>query len=220
MLAVTHMDILAIETSTARGSLALWRGGRLVDVREFQAERTHNSALFAPLGALMDQLEMLQLVVVGTGPGSYTGVRVGIAAAIGISLAREVPLIGSPSVCALADAIGMERYAVCGDARRGAWWWAEVHRGTLTAAPAVGTLEETAALAAAWNGRVFTADAVSPPFCAATVSWPKAEILAASAAGLSEKAVARLAAVPVEPLYLRAPFVTVSKKPVFATAKN
>ena len=210
------MDILALETSNPRGSVALWREGRLVDVRGFQSDRGHNSVLFAPLEAVLRQVEELELIVCGTGPGSYSGVRVGIAAALGLSLARGVPLIGISSLAALAHADGLERFAVCGDARRGAWWWSEVGSSRLPAVPETGTQEEIAARAAAWSGLVFTTDAAAPPFCQATVTFPKAELLAAAAAGLSEQAIARLAAQPVEPVYLSAPFVTMSKQPVFA----
>lgn len=211
-----NMDILAIESSAPRGSLALWRDGRLLDVREFQSERAHNAVLFAPLEAVLRQAEELEFIVCGTGPGSYSGVRVGIAAAIGVSLARSVPLIGMPSICALSQAQGLDRYAVCGDARRGAWWWSVVENGTLVEPPVAAPLDETAALAAAWSGQIFTVDAMSPPFCEATPAIPRAEILAAAAAGRSESAIACLSAQPVEPIYLSAPFVTVSKQRVFA----
>lgn len=211
------MDILALETSTARGSAALWRDGRLVDVQEFQSERAHNAVLFAPLAALLREMGELECIVCGTGPGSYTGVRVGIAAAIGVAIARRAPLIGLPSLLALRHTVGQERYAICGDARRGSWWWAEVENGTLTLPPLTGTADETAARAAAWNGHIFTTDSASPAFCEATLTWPRAELLAASASGLSEQAIARLAAQPVEPIYLGAAFVTQSKKPVFVS---
>ena len=216
-IAVPHlMEILAIESSAPRGSLALWRDGHLVDVREFQSERAHNSVLFAPLDGVLQRAGALELIVCGTGPGSYSGVRVGIAAAIGVSLARGVPLIGMASVCAISQSQGLDRFAVCGDARRGAWWWSVVENGQLLQPPVAALLEDTAALAAAWSGHIFTLDAASPPFCQATPVIPRAEILAAAAAGLSGSAVARLAALPVEPIYLSAPFVTVSKQPVFA----
>ena len=210
------MDILALETSTSNGGVALWRDGSLIDVREFQSDRAHNSVLFAPLAAVLAQTKDLELIVCGTGPGSYTGVRVGVAAAIGLSLARAVPLIGLPSFCALAKACDEDRYAVCGDARRGAWWWAEIENRSIALPPVSGTLDDTAVRAAAWSGKVFTSDAQSPPFCDATVTAPNAALLASTASRLSEQAVARLTVEPVEPLYLTAPFVTVSKKPVFA----
>jgi tRNA threonylcarbamoyladenosine biosynthesis protein TsaB len=206
------MDILALETSTPSGSLVLWRDGGVAVREEFQSDRAHNSVLFAPLERVLREVRTLRCIVCGTGPGSYTGVRVGISAAIGISLARNVPLIGMPSVLALPGA----RYAVCGDARRGAWWWSEVEDGALTVLPTAAPLEETSARARAWNGPVFTMDASSPPFCEAVPAVPRAERLAALAADLPDAEIARLAALPVEPIYLTAPFVTVSKKPVFA----
>lgn len=206
------MELLALETSSTRGSLALWRDGGIVAREEFQSERAHNSVLFPPLERMLRQTRALRGMVCGTGPGSYTGVRVGIAAAIGISLARRVPLIGLPSVLALPA----PRYAVCGDARRGAWWWAEVENGALTLPPSAVSLEEAAALAGAWAGPVFTVDAVSPPFCQAMPATPAAEHLAAVTTALPDTEWSRRAALPVEPLYLTAPFITVSKKPVFA----
>jgi tRNA threonylcarbamoyladenosine biosynthesis protein TsaB len=206
------MDILALETSTPRGSLALWRDGAVAVREEFQSDRAHNSVLFAPLERVLREARSLRCIVCGTGPGSYTGVRVGIAAAIGVSLAKKAPLIGLPSVLAL-DAV---RYAVCGDARRGAWWWAEVENGMLTVPPAAASLEESIARAGEWNGPIFTTDVASPPFCEAVSASPDASHLAMRAAALSGEEIAHLAALPVEPWYLTAPFVTVSKKPVFA----
>lgn len=206
------MDILALETSSPRGSLALWRDGGVVALEEFHSERAHNSVLFAPLERVLRVAGALRCVVCGTGPGSYTGVRVGIAAAIGVSLARNVPLIGMPSVLALDAA----RYAICGDARRGAWWWAEVEDGALTVPPAAAALDETSARAGAWQGALFTVDAATPPFCEAVSAVPSAARLAELAVALPDAEIARLAALPVEPLYLTEPFITVSKKPVFA----
>jgi len=206
------MEILALETSSPSGSLALWRDGVIAAREEFSSERAHNSVLFAPLERMLRKAGALRGLVCGTGPGSYTGVRVGIAAAIGISMARRVPLLGLPSVLALPA----RRCAVCGDARRGAWWWAEVEDGALTLPPAAVSLEQAAALAGAWEGPVFTVDAVSPPFCQAEPVTPAAEHLAAAIAGLPDAEWSRRAALPVEPLYLAAPFITLSKKPVFA----
>ena len=206
------MDILAFETSSPRGSLALWRDGAIVASEEFHSDRAHNSVLFSPLERMLQRTGELRCIVCGTGPGSYTGIRVGISAAIGVSLAKKAPLIGLASVLGL----NAQRYAVCGDARRGAWWWAEVQEDSLTMPPAAAPLEETAARAEAWRGAIFTVDGVTPPFCEAAPAAPDARILAAHAAALSDGEIARLAALAVEPLYLTAPFITQSKKPVFA----
>ena len=91
--------ILAIETSTALGGVAVVRDGEVCFEKTFSSERSHNSQLFAPLReALAVAGDTLRAVVVGTGPASYTGVRIGIAAAQGIAVSREVPVIGLPSV--------------------------------------------------------------------------------------------------------------------------
>lgn len=208
------MEILAIETSAPRGSVALWRDGAVIGEREFTSDRAHNSVLFAPLDELWRLTAGPDFIVAGTGPGSYTGIRVGIAAATGLSLARGVPLIGLASLCSLPPSSGLPR-AVCGDARRGAWWWAELAGSQLTFPPVSGTLEEIAARAAAWDGEILTPDPASPPFCQARPSVPEAALLAAAAAALAPEERARLATITPEPLYLTAPFVTVSRKPVF-----
>ncbi len=203
--------ILAIETSTARGSVARYVEGRVVELIEFSSDRLHQAKVFEPLRVAL-RGGAPDLVVVGTGPGSYAGIRVGIAAGLGISMAYGVPLIGLPSLTALGEAYGQERYAVVGDARRGAWWYAEVVGGAMALAPVV---EDEAAMARrvmAWPGRVYTLDAVSPGCCEARPVSPRADVLACRAGGLTEEAVARAASVETEPLYLRAPFITVSGK--------
>lgn len=204
--------ILAIETSTPRGSIARYEDGRPVEVIEFTSDRSHNSVLFEPLRAALKNGPP-DLIAVGTGPGSYSGIRVGIAAALGVSLAHGVPLVGLPSLTAIGAAYALERYAITGDARRGSWWYAEVESGILTLPPIVEDEAATAARTAMWPGQLFTLDAAGPPFCRAIPVQPRADVLACRAAGLTVEAVARLAALETEPLYLRAPFITVSKKP-------
>ncbi len=210
------MDILALETSSPTGSAALWRDGRIVRALEFRSQRAHNAVLFQPLRELLGLVENLGLIVTGTGPGSYTGVRVGIAAAAGISVARDVPMIGLPSILALEGTESLPRYAVCGDARRGAWWWLEIENGRLQAPPVSLSLEEATARAAGWTGPAFTMDPASPPFCQAVTVLPAAALLASAAGRLPVEEVKHLTTLPVEPLYLAAPYITTSKQPVFA----
>jgi tRNA threonylcarbamoyl adenosine modification protein YeaZ len=160
------------------------------------------------------------MIAVGIGPGSYTGIRISLSAAIGISMARHVPVVPIPSACALVHAAAEERYAVCGDARRGSWWWAEVQRGRLAGPPVVGSPEEIASLAARSFCRIYTPDDASPPFCEATPSWPRADIVAQRAASLTNEELVALADIPPEPIYLRPPFITLSRKPAFLPAPN
>ena len=205
-------SILAIETSTQRGSVSLFEDGCVVEMIEFTSDRSHNSVIFAPLARILKGGPP-DLIVVGTGPGSYSGIRVGIAAGLGISLAHGVPLIGISSLTAIGEAYALERYALTGDARRGSWWYAEVESGQLVLSPVVGDEPSTAARTALYPGQLFTLDLASPAYCQAQPARPRADVLACRAAGLSVASSARLAALETEPLYLRAPFITVSRKP-------
>lgn len=96
---------VALETSTARPSLAARRGERLEEAT-LTGERPHASDLLPTLEALLARLGAapaeLASVVVGTGPGSYTGLRVGIATALGLARGAGAALRGVPSLEALA----------------------------------------------------------------------------------------------------------------------
>ncbi len=202
---------LALETSNAEGSVAVWRDGAVIFDQSFTSERSHNSQLFAPLGeALALCGEDLARIVIGLGPGSYTGVRIGIAAAQGISWSRNVPVIGLPSV------IGVEAtdFILCGDARRGAYFTAVVADGWLSGEilqhdAAAFKATRDAASALPW----YSFDAKAPlGLEEITLIKPSAAVLAKRAAMLRDETVFALEEQPLEPVYLSAPFITMPKK--------
>lgn len=210
-------SILAIETSTPLGSVAAVRGDEACFEKSFTSERSHNSQLFAPLREALDASESsLRAIVVGTGPASYTGVRIGIAAAQGLALSRNIPVIGLPSVLA-ADVASASagRFFVCGDARRGSFFVAEVREGALTAdiltmdAEGLRRRHAESHESAPW----FTFDP-KPPLALPDVGCvsPSASRLARIAASLSDEELQRLALQILEPIYLSAPFVTMPRK--------
>ncbi|HEX6272531.1 MAG TPA: tRNA (adenosine(37)-N6)-threonylcarbamoyltransferase complex dimerization subunit type 1 TsaB [Polyangiaceae bacterium] len=100
------MRILGIETSTRRGSVALFDGGRVVLALEHEKPNAHAEQLFPLVTRLFAESGVdkrsLDRVAVGTGPGSFTGLRVGIALGEGIALGIGVPLVGIGSLEALA----------------------------------------------------------------------------------------------------------------------
>lgn len=202
--------ILAIETSTSCATLALGDGAGQMVVREFTSDRAHNSLIFAPLRELLDAAGgNVRLIVAGTGPGSYSGVRVGISAALGVSLSLGVPLIGLPSVAGLT---GLPAQAmICGDARRGSWWFAALDRWNLEE-PLVADAETISRRLAESGLPVYTAEPQSPPFCTAQPLRPEAENLVRRAATIPADALTSLAALPAEPIYLQPPFITVSTR--------
>ncbi len=201
--------VLAIETSTPHASLALWENGVVLHEENFESQRAHNSLIFPALQRLLDWPGELRLLVVGTGPGSYTGVRIGISTALGLALSREIPLIGLPSLPAVVAA--PPHFAVIGDARRGLWHFSECQSGRLTAGPKTGTAEEIAEICASSGLPLLTFDPVPPPFGGAQRAVPSAARLAEIAAGLTNSEREALASRPVEPLYLAAPYITTPK---------
>lgn len=95
--------ILAIDTSTRAGSVAVGRAdGTLVDSVQLDPARGHGSDLMLEIQRLVPEPTRLARVCVSRGPGSYTGLRVGIATAIGLAEGTGAELVGVPSLDALA----------------------------------------------------------------------------------------------------------------------
>jgi tRNA threonylcarbamoyladenosine biosynthesis protein TsaB len=113
------MNILAIETSLAQASLCLYTEGKLAYSAEWTAERNHDAHLFPALELALSSLgqSSLDYILVGAGPGSYGGVRVALAAAIGISTVRGGKLV---SLCSW-QGLAPQDCAIISDARRGGW---------------------------------------------------------------------------------------------------
>lgn len=99
------MRILGIETSGTIGSVALWED-RLVAEESFQRGLVHGKALVPTIARLLDQAgwpkSCLGLIAVSQGPGSYTGVRVGVATAKALAYALGCPIVGVPTLDAMA----------------------------------------------------------------------------------------------------------------------
>lgn len=117
-----RMLVLALDTTTRAGSCALARDGVLVAERVSHTAE-HASRLPADLIALLDQasivLREIDLFAVATGPGSFTGLRIGIATMQGLAFAGNKALIGIPTFDALAHEAGLGRVATWIDAWRG-----------------------------------------------------------------------------------------------------
>lgn len=103
---IAAMIILALETATRAGSLALLVDGVLTGVMAGDATRTHGARLPAELQQLVSAdgraMADVDVFAVVTGPGSFTGLRVGIATIQGLALAGARPVIGIPTLDAMA----------------------------------------------------------------------------------------------------------------------
>ncbi len=124
------MLLLGVDTATTVGSLALARGGEVLGAKtivEDAARRSaeHSAELGPALDSLLERcgvsLNDLTGIGVGLGPGSYTGLRVGIAFAKGLEFGLGVPLVGVPSFEAIAYACRDFGGTICAlvDARMG-----------------------------------------------------------------------------------------------------
>jgi tRNA threonylcarbamoyladenosine biosynthesis protein TsaB len=93
--------ILAIDTSTEQAGLAVSNGRRTAE-RSWAAGRTQTTTVLPAIEQLLGQVGIgvadLAAIAVATGPGTFTGLRVGISIAKGLVLARDIPLIGVPTL--------------------------------------------------------------------------------------------------------------------------
>ena len=117
------MLILAFETSAKAASVALWEG-KLLGESYQNTGLTHSQTLMVMAEDLMKQCGKAPAdvthVAVAAGPGSFTGVRIGVAAAKGFAWGREIPLCGVSTLQAMALTLGVWEGTVCCvmDARR------------------------------------------------------------------------------------------------------
>jgi tRNA threonylcarbamoyladenosine biosynthesis protein TsaB len=203
------MLILGLDTCLSSCSVALLDGERLVaSAREVMA-RGHQERLAPMAQAVMAEAGLafssLDRIAVTVGPGSFTGLRVGIAFAKGLALALDKPAVGVGTLEALAaEASGLVFPVI--DARRGQVYLQAFEDGRALMAPDAVTAEVAAArLAELSQGRPFTLVGSGAPLLADLA--PGAAVVEAE--GADARHVARLAAgrTPghLKPLYLRAP---------------
>jgi tRNA threonylcarbamoyladenosine biosynthesis protein TsaB len=98
------MSILVIETATAACSVALLDGDRLVAARHELVGRGHAERLVPMIGEVLAEVGITHadMIQVDCGPGSFTGIRVGLAAARALSLAWHVPVTGYSALALIA----------------------------------------------------------------------------------------------------------------------
>jgi len=218
---------LVLETSTPHASLARVGPGGQLEQRAFSSDRNHNARLFAPLDELLRDTDPpgVGLVLVGSGPGSYSGTRVGIAAAQGVAIALACPAVAVPSILAVPSAGDGHACLAIGDARRGSYWCARMENFRLTEEPAlcdaVGLMVIVAAAVAAGVAVVSFEDPGRFPLPPDLGALVRQEIPDATRLWLAwcrtdtQSRHSWSDAIP-QPLYLKPPHITPAKRPTLS----
>lgn len=111
------MRILACDTTTPVNSLAVWHDGRTLAEVTVVAGRRHTERLLPTLDGLLREtgidLAAIDTLAVSHGPGSFTGLRVGIATWKGLALAAGLPLVGVPTLDAMTRLLPGAEGLVC-----------------------------------------------------------------------------------------------------------
>ena len=134
------MLILAFETSAKAASVALLEGDKLLSESYQNTGMTHSQTLMVMAEDMLKQCgktaKDVDALAVAEGPGSFTGVRIGVAAAKGFAWGREIPCYGVSTLEAMAQSLGIYDGYICPvmDARRSQVYNAlfEADRGEIT----------------------------------------------------------------------------------------
>jgi tRNA threonylcarbamoyladenosine biosynthesis protein TsaB len=110
--------ILALNTSTVQYSMALLEENGAVHAEYFITPEPKSFKGFMPalddlLARSLQRIDHLESIIVATGPGSFTGLRVGLSAAKGFCQGLNIPIIGVSSLEAMANQLPYTRYPIC-----------------------------------------------------------------------------------------------------------
>jgi tRNA threonylcarbamoyladenosine biosynthesis protein TsaB len=111
------MRVLAIDTSTLAGGVALIEDERTVAEYVLDVRLTHSERLMPAIDRVVDDAGWtprdLEGIAVAVGPGSFTGLRIGVSAAKGLALALSIPIAAVPTLDALAAGLPYAALPVC-----------------------------------------------------------------------------------------------------------
>ncbi len=203
------MNTLAIETSHPNASLCLSLGDDIAYSTHWQAERNHDEYLFPALQQAFAALgeNALDFILIGAGPGSYGGVRVALAAAVGIAAVKEAKTVAICSWLGLAPA----GTSVISDARRGGWTLMHPNGSieVLTANELKQQLNNGLIAATIETEDTMQHHGIS---VSAYGLQPTAENITRTWLSLSPAQQQKLLQTPPEPIYVRPPHITAAKR--------
>lgn len=111
------MKVLAIDTATAVGSVALMEDEKLLGEYSINNKKTHSQKLMVMIDEIMKALDIkpsdIDVFAASIGPGSFTGLRIGVTTAKALAYATNKPLVGVPTLDALAYNIVTSEFVIC-----------------------------------------------------------------------------------------------------------
>ncbi|AZA09931.1 tRNA (adenosine(37)-N6)-threonylcarbamoyltransferase complex dimerization subunit type 1 TsaB [Corynebacterium pseudopelargi] len=135
------MLLLTVDSATPRLVLGLVRDAKVLEQRCLEDARRHNEALVPTVMEMLEATGLgfddLQAVVVGCGPGPFTGLRVGMVSAMAFADALGIPVTGVSSHQAIASQLPGSKVLVVTDARRKEVYYTEVVDGQVHQGPQV-----------------------------------------------------------------------------------
>ena len=195
------MKLLAFDLSTRRGTIALVNGEGILSATDWPNDRRTSAPFFATLKEIIREYGGPETIVVGLGPGSYTGTRIAVSAAIGLQATTGAALAGISSLCAISDE---DEFYVIGDAKRASFFFAKINGGLLKNDPELLSADEmNERISSITTIPIYTSDEL-PQFASVKVRFPSAKLLCLWA----QTAPQNLARAPLAPIYLREPHIT------------
>ncbi len=111
------MKVLAIDTSTAVAAIALMDDEKLLGEYSLNNKKTHSQKLMVMIKEIFKDLEIMpsdiDVFAASTGPGSFTGLRIGVTTAKAMAFATSKPVIGVPTLDALAYNVVTSSFIIC-----------------------------------------------------------------------------------------------------------
>jgi tRNA threonylcarbamoyl adenosine modification protein YeaZ len=140
---------LAIDTATSRTIVGIVDNGVVVFEDFHEGATDHGKAISELVTQALKSTKLVDQVVIGMGPGPFTGLRVGISFAQSFALARSIPWVGVCSLDAIqidstTNELNPDEYTVAIDARRKQLYWASYKNGVRLSGPAVDKPEDIA----------------------------------------------------------------------------
>ena len=200
---------LGIDTSTALVQVAICSDDETLTVFDSPTSLRHGEDLAPAIASTLEDagttVGALAEIVVGVGPGPFTGLRVGLVTARTMGFALDIPVVGVCSLDAIAADVDLDEFLVATDARRKEVYLAHYRAGSRVSGPSVHKPADVAsALPVAGEGALLYPDSFGNPIA------PTQPAAATLCRVVAQGAVELL---PPEPLYLRRPDTMAPRPP-------